>query len=799
MLKKAVTMATKRMGVLGLLLSSAALGAPPWKAPDLNPVRFNDRPKHQPVVLVENGQGKASIVVMRNGAGAGNLQQFIEAATGAKLPIIKGKIDGPAIVLGDCEEAASVGLRSDKMPPEAFAIKTSQGRVFIVGNNAGRNAHGVNWGVSEFLERYVGVRWYFPPAVENGPQIGQSIPKSRNLVVPPVWLDDAPAFRMRVIWPPMSNSWNGTGIKMAPLHSFLRSGNSWPIRLLVHQPDWRRYDELRKTRPEVFQMRKDGSRQHEVLCYGHPKTLETYLEGVKNSVEGKKPVYAPISGKSITVSPADVELACYCEHCRKLWDDKGGQYGAASKVMARFVDRLAREVKERWPDQGFTVIYLPYLNYTTAPNGFKFPDNVQVQLCGMPGLAAYKEPVIREDEQANIDRWIEISGRPIENWHYCCWPAHKTKAAYQYPHVAKQFYLDNRNKTVGTFINGTGNHWPRQHISLYCWLKVLWDPEFNVDAAMDEFCRRMFGRASGTMRELIALQTNRWEQSRWPSGRFSPKGIYEASFPPEIVERMRKLLAKAQSEVKGDSLTTARVAYCVPALQDFFKESAVMSGRGFKPLLAQKTGENPVIDGKLNEPDWKRARPNSFVKAAGTSQGKPAKYATAVQALWTLDGITFGFRMSEPTPHLLETVNGGHDNGNMWWDDNVELFLDVTGKNEGEFYQFIVNPDANYWDSKLKDTTWECKGFKSKSHRGKDFWSMEVFLPYDAFPEARKPGSGTDTVWTGNFTRHRVADKGLKSKKPQQEGSVREYQRMNTTGAKTSDNLADFTEIKFIE
>jgi len=123
----------------------------------------------------------------------------------------------------------------------------------------------------------------------------------------------------------------------------------------------------------------------------------------------------------------------------------------------------------------------------------------------------------------------------------------------------------------------------------------------------------------------------------------------------------------------------------------------------------------------------------------------------------------------------------------------------VTGQSEGEFYQLMVNPEINYWDSKLKDTTWECKGFKAAAHRGQDFWSLEVFVPYTAFPEAKKPGSGTETVWTGNFTRHRVADKGQKSDKPQQAGSVREYQRMNTTGATTSDNLADFAEIQFVE
>ena len=51
------------------------------------------------------------------------------------------------------------------------------------------------------------------------------------------------------------------------------------------------------------------------------------MEGIQNFVDGKKPLYAPITGKAITVSPYDVELACYCEHCRKLWDDEGGQYG----------------------------------------------------------------------------------------------------------------------------------------------------------------------------------------------------------------------------------------------------------------------------------------------------------------------------------------------------------------------------------------------------------------------------------------------------------------------------------------
>ncbi len=523
--------------IFTLIVSSAQsmATAAPADAADLNPVTVKATTKHAPVSIVKAGKPVASIVVMGNAAGASDLQSFIKQATGAELPIVK-EIVAPAIVLGDCPQAAALGLESSKLPVEGFAIRSTADAVHIVGKLSGRGADGQLWGGIEFLERFVGVRWYFPPAVEGGPQIGQSVPKTADLTVPPVWIEDTPAFQKRELWPPVSKSYSGSGIKMGVLHRFLRAGTSWPISLRVHQPNWPKNEELKKNRPGVYQLRKDGTRQHEVICYGHPDTLTTYLEGIQNSLDGKQPAYAPISGKAITVSPYDVELSCYCDHCRKLWDDKAGQYGGASKVMATFVDKLGREVKKRWPKEDLTIIYLPYLNYTTAPDGFQFPDNVEVQLCGMPGLAAYKEPAIREAEQANIDRWIKTTGRRIQNRHYCCWPAHKTKAAYQYPHAIKRFYQENRDKTVGTFINGTHNHWPRQHINLYCWLKVLWNPDFNVDAAVNEFAVRMFGSAAGTMRKLIELQCTAGRTVSGPAVDSPPRASTKS------VSREKKLL-----------------------------------------------------------------------------------------------------------------------------------------------------------------------------------------------------------------------------------------------------------------
>jgi len=777
------------------LLLTAVMGADAPK--DLNPVKLKPAPQHAAVPIVEKGQPRATICVMGprsavlNGA-VQNLQQFIQEATGAKLPVVDRKIVKPAIVLGDCDLARANGLVGKDLPVEGFAIKTITDHVLIVGRDEdigpGARSDGTAWGVHEFLERFVGVRWYFPS------DLGRSVPKADSLSVPPTWLEDGPVFRFRENWPPTSDPWRGKGTNLMPLHTFLRAGNSWPNRLVVHSPDWSRVEDYKKNRPEVFQLRSDGTRDFSMLCYSHQRTLQTYLENIELHRAGK-PAHIGIAGNAVTVSPADAEIACYAKESRALWDEKGGQWGSASKIVGQFAADLGREVKKRWPDM--SVIYLPYLNYTTAPEGITFSDNVEVQLCGMPGLALYKEPEVAKSEQENIDRWVKLTGKKIQNWHYSCWPEDRTTACYLFPHTVREFYRKNRDRTVGTFINGVTDHWPRQHLSLYCWMKVLWNPEFDVDAAIDEYCKRMYGPAAKTMRELVQLQIDGWENKRLPGGRLSAKGIHEYSYPRKTVEQMEKLLARARAEAKEDAVIVQRIDYYAGPFKEFFKESASYAkGGALTPLIVQKVGEDPVIDGKLDDAVWKRAQEVPFVLAW---QKGEVKYPTTVKAVWTPTGVTFGFRMTEPTPDRLERGLKGHDDSMLWWDDNVELLFDVTGKNEGEFYHFIVNVNGAVADARGKDFSWNVKGMKRAAHVGKDFWSLEVHFPYSAFPECVKPTQGTGITWHGNFTRHRVADQGLKPKFTAHPDSRREYTRMNTTYAKPSNNLADFAPIRFQE
>jgi hypothetical protein len=153
--------------------------------------------------------------------------------------------------------------------------------------------------------------------------------------------------------------------------------------------------------------------------------------------------------------------------------------------------------------------------------------------------------------------------------------------------------------------------------------------------------------------------------------------------------------------------------------------------------------------------------------------------------------------MHEPTPDRLERSIRGQDDSLAWWDDNVELLFDLTGRNEVEYYHFIINPNVAVADAQGKDFSQNYPDVKAAANVGKDFWSLEVYVPYAAFPEAVRPGTGA--AWHGNFTRHRVADQGLTPKFQSYPGSLREYQRMNTTYAVPSNNLADFAPLRFIE
>jgi len=597
-------------------------------ARDLMPVKMLAAAKHEPVVLVRDGVAKAVVCVavpQPSPALVAMIEELVTSVrltTGATLTVV-AQPPGPgqpAIVIGDCAASRAAGIDAADIPIEGFVVKTVANRAYLVGSTQplppGSNKwdfwanDGTAWAVADFLERFVGVRWYWP--LEVG---GRSVVEQKTLVVPPVHYADAPAFRLRTHFPaekytaPWQSTWFEPGggqppfpvpagtkdLSLQPLLTCLRGGSSWPYTVKVHEPQrlWKiDGGKWAVAHPELFELKGDGTRNYSMLCYSSPETLDFLLAGCEAKWDGKKNGVYPawVTDTCCTVSPGDAAVTCFCKDCRAKLGAAGDSRGRASVLLVDFVTRLATEVKRRWPDK--KVIFLPYWNYAMCPPGARFPDNVEVMFASnnAQGAAAMREPGLKARAEGQVRAWSAAVGGPISTWEYSLVTVAWTHAPVQWPRIIQDYYKKIRDQSVGSFINGgLVCEWSKAAPSMYVWMRVLWNPDIDVDATLDELCRRQFGAAGKTTREILSLMTDGWEKSIG-RGRLGEAGhmshdVFFDAWPPPVIAKMVQLRDKARRELKDDPEARARLDYWLWTFDAFVKEA---EGRAKKQAGASK-------------------------------------------------------------------------------------------------------------------------------------------------------------------------------------------------------------------
>ncbi|WP_409340647.1 DUF4838 domain-containing protein [Paenibacillus sp. MBLB4367] len=154
------------------------------------------------VVLVRESCSHAKVVITgktdeRTRAAADVLVEYVRKATGAELEVVTEsaiahrQTEGIVLIrvgeAGERNEQVQAALMN--LDADGFVIRTADGAIDIVG----RSSWGTQFGVYEFLERYVGVRWLMPG------DIGEDVPWSHELVVPEETIRQQPAFLSRDI------------------------------------------------------------------------------------------------------------------------------------------------------------------------------------------------------------------------------------------------------------------------------------------------------------------------------------------------------------------------------------------------------------------------------------------------------------------------------------------------------------------------------------------------------------------------------------------------------------------------
>jgi len=806
-----ITLSTMLMVGVAVLLAGCSTG-PYGYHPGLNPVSLQPAPAGRPVVLVEGGEARATVVVPAaalkekgsiENVAAQELVRHVKQSTGATLLVVgddAAPAEGALVLIGQTKQTAQLGISADELPLEGFRVRTfDDGKLYGVavlgrpvreGEPTGA-ANATLWGVYDLLERFVGVRWYYPG------EDGYVVPEHKDVAIRPVHYTDAPVRSKRTMYGPVQ------GMNTNLAFRRYRHGNAAVVtHTACHSPgSWN----VHKDHPETFELMVDGKRHHNMPCYGNPKTAELYIADLERFYkDGNTAVWThpwpnvdsawfPPTEKVIPISPPDKGVECHCDYCKPLYDQDADRHGRASRVVANHVKLVAEEVKKRWPDK--LVWYLPYANYTTPPADLELPGNVVVGLCLMHGAANAKEPTCAARHDEWIAGWGRITGRPVHLWEYMCWPADNTALPFQYPHVLKAFAQRHRHDVEGTFINGgagppglPGSYWAFQHPTLYCWFRVMWSPEFDVDAALDEYVRLMYGPARKPMGKLLNHLITRWEDVRWelpPAGHnISPRSVHEETMPREEALKLGKWLADARKRAGEDTVYRRRVEFFGRAIDMFMDESKEYhEGTGVPVLPVLKVGGDPVVDGKLDEPAWQDAVAQPFVRAKDSSNPQP-EAATSVQGVWTERGITLGFRLTEPNIGKLRAQRTARDQ-DVFWDDCIEMFLDISGK-RASYYQIVLNSIGTIFDRHSQTgSEWNGEGMKVAAHVGKDFWSLEVFIPYGAFTEKITPK--INDVWYANFTRSRFG------------GGKWELTRWSTKYRASNLDFSAFGKLKFVE
>jgi len=775
-----------------LFLAAAFVGASSaaWSA--------EARAGDEPVLLVDGGRAAASIVVadapdkilITTGSkrkktfkqftvryAAEELQKYLEKCAGAKLPIVKASeapAEGALVLVGRSALTDKLGITPAKLRPEGFRIVARGRHVAIVGEIAPAGGYqagfdrGTLWGVYEFLERFAGVRWYFAG------ELGTVIPHGESLAIGPVDLTKAPFYAKRIgsvsesysdpdklDWYPVFRQGDTTGF--AANHTYYL----WPRLFGRTHPEYFAVDANGK---RMVDPEKLGNKNH--VCFSEPGVLK---QDIQNVIDYDADPDSPATHRwgsgglrptkwYVRFAPNDLMniYYCHCPRCTAKFrhDDWRAKH---SELVFGYVDKFAREIAKRWP--GRRLGCLAYVSYQRAPRTVKLADNVDVMECVIRGPQIMKDPRVWREEMAKIDEWFEHLGRDRNRffiWTYMVYPNSFSKAPMLAPKTWAKFHRAMRTRMKGEFNNGfrisrSGN--VARMTLLDCWVfhRTLWDPDWDVEAALAEFYRLMFGPAEAPMKTFFNTLIARWEDLQWseapPKGYVRPKLVYAESYTPEVIKKLKAALAEAARLAPAGSIYRKRVDYYTKIHQDFFKEADAYHAK-HKTVPGHACGrlsEPPVIDGRLDEAAWKGAK---RLELASMEYGFAPRSPTAVRVVRCGDTLYVGASLAEKTPGKLVAVADRRDAPELARDDRFGVYIDgaLTGAlDTPTIFEVSVNPKGVLWDGRAlipqdydgfhhsaRFPEWSPAALKAAAKIGADRWTVELAIPLRALPKFKE-------------------------------------------------------------
>ena len=497
---------------------------------------------------------------------AKDLRYHLELVTGGGPPIrheqyASGRVP---LVVGrcDCIEALGAEIEFEGLGIEGTHIKTAGPALILAGNK-----RGVLYATYIFLEDYLGCRW-FAPDCSTWPTEGTiEVPEIDRRYLPPLEYrgTDYPSSRPADF--AVRNKYNGNshrpdearGGKIS-YRGFVHTFNALvpPEKYFADHPEY--YSEIdgKRVGPERTQ-----------LCLTNPDVLRIATETVRRWIEESP------NATIISVSQNDWRNYCECPNCRALAEKEGSQSGP----LLHFVNAIAEDIKDDYPH--IIIDTLAYQYTRKPPLHVRPAPNVAVRLCSIE--CCFIHPLETDPYNASfvddIKGWNRICDR-LHIWDYVINYAHSI-CPFPNLYVLKpniNFFINNGVTGIYEeacyFTRGS----ELQELRSYVIAKLLWDPSYDTDQAIDEFCAAYYGAAGDHVRQYINLVHESAQSIPDMHVRiYSPPSV--GYLTPEVLAKSRELFDQGEAAVKDEEKLLHRVQ--VARLPIMYAQIALATGGAF--------------------------------------------------------------------------------------------------------------------------------------------------------------------------------------------------------------------------
>ena len=470
---------------------------------------------------------------------ASELQYWLKEISGITFPIIddsqssrKKKIIvgyNPAII-----KLLKLNRPDDK--DQGFLYGNSGDDIYIVG---GKNL-GTLYGVYSFLENELSCRWYTKEV--------SVAPKRHKWSFTELYDKEKPAFEYRKVyyydaldidWS-LRNKNNGERLsKKTALGSFPITSNAiWGTHTFKILLPPEQYFE---SHPEYFSLR-DGKRTNGQLCLSNPNVLKICKDNLREIIK-TKPNYHIYS-----VTQNDAANPCQCKKCNALVEKYGGEAG----VMIWFVNQIAESIESEFPDK--VIATFAYFYSRNAPKNIVPRRNVVVRLCTSGCCISHSLDLCNDNVSfiKDLTRWSKITSN-IYIWDYVI---SFGQYLLPFPNIRSfqrniQIYRDYHVKGIMNegIYNTTGGDF--YELRAYLLSKLLWNPDIDVEAVIDDFMKGYYQSSSSFMRSYFdKVQRLNSENAHFMVSETDKKSIYSSDF----ITSSLSLLAKAEEAANTDEI-----------------------------------------------------------------------------------------------------------------------------------------------------------------------------------------------------------------------------------------------------